>query len=114
MSEGAGPSSDGSKMMGIGALSRRTGLSVSAIRFYGDRGVLPPIEVDPSTGYRRFHTDQVAVGRLIRDLRSIGLPLDVVAEALALSPSERHVIVEHHVAQLEEATAAARTVARLM
>jgi hypothetical protein len=37
-------------LLGIGELSRTSGLSVSALRFYDREGVLAPAEVDPLTG----------------------------------------------------------------
>ena len=46
--------------LSIGEFARRTGLSVSAVRFYGDRGLLVPASVDPGTGYRSYDETQVA------------------------------------------------------
>ena len=52
--------------MTIGDFARRTGLSISALRFYAGRGLLVPDEIDASTGYRRYSDAQVPDGRLVR------------------------------------------------
>ncbi|MBL2815669.1 MerR family DNA-binding transcriptional regulator, partial [Klebsiella pneumoniae] len=38
----------------IGAVARATGLTASALRFYGDCGLLAPAVVDEVTGYRYY------------------------------------------------------------
>lgn len=65
----------------IGELARRTGLSVKALRYYADIGLLPPSSRTPA-GYRRY--DLAAVGRagLVRSLRELGLPLAAVRAVL--------------------------------
>jgi DNA-binding transcriptional MerR regulator len=40
----------------IGTLSRRSGVAVKVIRFYTDRGLLPPARIAPSGD--RYDTDQ--------------------------------------------------------
>ena len=55
-----------SERMGIGDFARRAGMTISAVRFYGDRGLLPPAWVDPATGYRSYAEDQVGDAALIR------------------------------------------------
>ncbi|WP_245765577.1 MerR family DNA-binding transcriptional regulator [Nonomuraea jiangxiensis] len=42
---------DGDALLTIGDLARRTGLTVKAIRFYSDRGLVPPTIRSPA-GYR--------------------------------------------------------------
>src|SRR6476661_6972859 len=43
----------------IGDFSRMTHLSVKALRFYHDQGLLEPARIDPSSGYRFYDNDQV-------------------------------------------------------
>lgn len=62
-------------LLGIGELSRTSGLSVSALRFYDREGVLAPAEVDPLTGYRRYSPGQVPRARLLAGMRRVGMPL---------------------------------------
>jgi DNA-binding transcriptional MerR regulator len=69
--------------LSIGRLARLTGLSVKALRHYGEIGLLPPAEVDTSSGYRRYAPAQVERGRLIRRLRDLDVPLPAVRTILA-------------------------------
>ncbi|MER7004387.1 MerR family transcriptional regulator [Dactylosporangium sp. NPDC000555] len=66
----------------IGQLAQRAGVSTRTVRFWSDRGVLPPAGRS-SGGYRLY--DAVAVARLelIRTLRDLGLGLDAVGALLA-------------------------------
>jgi DNA polymerase III subunit beta len=87
-----------SDRLSIGECARRAGLSVSALRFYGDRGLLPPAEVDPVTGYRAYGEHEVAVAVTIRDLRRLGMPLAGVATYLAAGPDPRRALLDAHLA----------------
>lgn len=58
----------------IGDLSRRTGLSVKAIRFYSDQGLVPPAG-RTRAGYRLYGADAVAHLELVQTLRNLGLGL---------------------------------------
>lgn len=75
--------------MTIGEFSAATWLSPKAIRLYDDRGLLSPDTVDPSSGYRRYHPDQIATARLITLLRRIEMPLDQIAAILAVPTDAR-------------------------
>ncbi len=88
------------QLIGIGQFAMATGLSVSAVRFYANRGVLHPAEIDPRTGYRRFTEEQVSDGRLIRDLRRLEIPLSEIARAIEMSPADRRALVGHHLDEL--------------
>ena len=52
-------------MMTIGEFALHTGLSVKALRFYDERGILPAIEVDPATGYRFYAAGQLRAATTI-------------------------------------------------
>ncbi|MEU7638627.1 MerR family transcriptional regulator [Streptomyces sp. NPDC039016] len=73
---------DDGELLSIGAFARRAGLTPSALRFYGDCGVLRPDRVDAATGYRRYGTGQVARAVRLRHLRAAGLPLVDVGTVL--------------------------------
>ncbi|WP_026343404.1 MerR family transcriptional regulator [Nocardia sp. BMG111209] len=66
--------------MNIGELSRRTGASVRALRYYEECGLLAP-ERRPN-GYREFDEPAVIAVRRIRILLSASLPTSVIAEIL--------------------------------
>jgi DNA-binding transcriptional MerR regulator len=67
-----------STLVSIGDFSRMTFLSVKALRHYHDVGLLPPAEIDPDTGYRRYQLEQVPMAQVIRRLRELGMSLDDV------------------------------------
>ncbi len=101
-------------LMTIGEFAKRTGLSVSAIRFYASHQLLQPAEVDRSTGYRHYAESQVADGVLIRNLRRLNMSLREIALALDLSEVERRNLVEQHLAQLEATVMRAHHLAQTM
>ncbi|MER6945305.1 MerR family transcriptional regulator [Nonomuraea sp. NPDC000554] len=72
---------DGDTLYSIGDLARRTGLTVKAIRFYSDRGIVPPTGRSPS-GYRLYDIDAVARLDLVRTLRDLGLDLPTIRKVL--------------------------------
>lgn len=59
-------------MITIGEFALSTGVSVKALRFYDDRGLLTPAEVDPHSGYRRYSAAQMRTATTIRILRTAG------------------------------------------
>jgi DNA-binding transcriptional MerR regulator len=61
----------------IGELARRTGLAVRTIRFYSDRGVVPPTNRSPA-GYRLYDLDALVRLDLVRTLRDLGVDLATI------------------------------------
>ncbi len=78
----------------IGELARLTGLTVKAIRFYGDRGIVPPTNRD-SAGHRRYDADARARLELVGTLRDLGLDLATVRRVLASEVSLPEVAAAH-------------------
>ncbi|WP_328551666.1 DNA polymerase III subunit beta family protein [Streptomyces sp. NBC_00358] len=70
-------------MRSIGEMSRDSGLSVSALRFYDRGGVLVPAWVDPVSGYRWYGPEQLDEARLLAGLRRAGMPLADIRLVLA-------------------------------
>ncbi|MEU1688765.1 MerR family transcriptional regulator [Micromonospora sp. NPDC005707] len=68
---------DGATHYSIGDLARRTGLPVKTIRFWSDRGILPPTGRGP-TGHRRYGEESLARLELVRTLRELGVDLPTV------------------------------------
>jgi DNA-binding transcriptional MerR regulator len=62
----------------IGDFSRMTHLSVKALRFYHDQGLLEPARIDEFSGYRYYDPGQVPLAQVIRRFRDLGMPLDQV------------------------------------
>ena len=86
----------------IGEFSRRSGLSISALRFYDERGLLRPSAVDPMSRYRLYAESQIESASLIRDLRRLEMPLAEVAKFLSASPDERTTALTAHLAGLRD------------
>lgn len=78
----------------IGELSRRTGLTVKTIRFYSDKGIVPPTERSPA-GYRLYGLDALARLDLVRTLRDLGLDLATVRKVLDREASVPEVTEAH-------------------
>jgi DNA-binding transcriptional MerR regulator len=99
--------------MTIGDFSRATRLSAKALRFYHQAGLLEPASVDPSNGYRLYDIDQIADAQVVRQLRSLAVPVDTIRDILAAPDiSTRNGLIAAHLERLEaqlDATRAAVT-----
>jgi DNA-binding transcriptional MerR regulator len=71
-----------SVLVSIGDFSRMTHLSVKALRFYHDQGLLVPARIDPDSGYRYYEPAQVPGAQVIRRFRDLGMPLDQIKAVL--------------------------------
>jgi DNA-binding transcriptional MerR regulator len=71
-----------SVLVPIGDFSRMTHLSVKALRFYHDQGLLEPARIDPASGYRYYDPAQVPLAQVIRRFRDLDMPLDQVRAVL--------------------------------
>jgi MerR family transcriptional regulator, redox-sensitive transcriptional activator SoxR len=74
-------------IISIGDLARRTGLSVSAIRFYEAKGLIEPFR--SSGGQRRFLRSDIRRLSFIRIAQTLGLSIDGIATELAKLPNGR-------------------------
>ncbi len=74
-------------IVSIGDLARRTGLSVSAIRFYEEKGLIEPFR--SSGGQRRFLRSDIRRLSFIRVAQTLGLSLEGIAVELAKLPNGR-------------------------
>jgi len=85
----------------IGELAQRTGLTVRTLHHYDEIGLLSPAE--RSDGGHRVY-DEAGVQRLYRvvSLRSLGFPLDAIAQALDSERFDPRAAVDDHLARLEE------------
>ncbi len=88
--------------LSIGDFSRMTQLSVKALRYYHDAGLLAPAHVDRDTRYRSYSLTQVATARVIRRFRALGMPLEHIKAVLATSDvDERNTLIASHLRQME-------------
>ncbi len=69
-------------LISIGQMSRQSGLTVKALRYYDRVGLLPPAIVDVATGFRFYSPEQIPAAIVVARLRSIDVPLDDIASCL--------------------------------
>lgn len=71
----------------IGALADRTGLAVSAIRFYEEKALIAPLR--NASGHRRYDRADIRRLSFIKIAQELGFPLTRIAQALATLPNGR-------------------------
>lgn len=76
-----------SDLIAIGEMARRTGLSVSAIRFYEEKGLVEPIRT--SGNQRRFLRSDIRRLSFILIAQQLGLALSDIEQELAKLPHGR-------------------------
>jgi effector-binding domain-containing protein len=77
-------------MFKIGDFSRLSRVSVKALRYYDEIGLLTPVKVDQFSGYRYYSADQLPRLNYIVALRNLGLSLEEIGILVNnnLSPSQ--------------------------
>jgi DNA-binding transcriptional MerR regulator len=89
--------------LSIGDFSRATHMTVKTLRHYHQIGLLEPAEVDPSTGYRRYATDQIPAAQVIRRFRGLGMPLEEIQAVLSAPDLRiRNQRITAHLRRLEQ------------
>src|SRR5512141_1960824 len=69
-------------MIRIGDFSKLSRVSIKALRFYDEMGLLKPIQVDSFTGYRYYEFDQLARLYRILALKDLGFSLEEIGHLL--------------------------------
>jgi effector-binding domain-containing protein len=77
-------------MFKIGDFSRLSRISVKALRFYDEIGLLKPVQVDQFTGYRYYSADQLPRLHYILALKDTGLSLEEIVKLIdnSLAPAQ--------------------------
>ncbi|NNE73447.1 MAG: MerR family transcriptional regulator [Acidimicrobiales bacterium] len=90
-------------LLRIGEYARLLGIPVRTVRFYSDNGLLPPTEVDPTSGYRYYGLERLEHGRRLLTLKALGLPLGEIKAVLesGLDDDTFRAMLERHVVRLE-------------
>ncbi|WP_432934198.1 MerR family transcriptional regulator [Microbispora sp. CA-135349] len=70
-------------LLSIGQFARLARLSVKQLRHYATLGLLEPAWIDPASGYRYYRAAQARDALVIGLLRSLDVPLPVVAAVLS-------------------------------
>ena len=95
-------------LLRIGELARLGDVSVKALRFYDDQGLLRPEHVDPRTGYRYYTLAQAETLAMITNLRMVDFTIAEIAALLGegnLTPEGFRAAIETKRHQLETARA---------
>lgn len=79
-------------MFSIGEFSRITGISIKALRFYHEQGLLIPAAVDDQSGYRYYSENQLERARVIQQLKDWQLPLAEIGEILSRCTSDEDIL----------------------
>ncbi len=74
-------------LLAIGAISQRSGMAVSALRFYESQGLLPSVRSEG--GHRLFARASLRRIAFIRAAQSVGLALPQIQAALSSLPEHR-------------------------
>jgi MerR family copper efflux transcriptional regulator len=72
--------------MKVSELARSVGIAPSAVRFYEEKGILPPAPRQ-ANGYREYTDDDLCRLRIVVSLRQLGLELPVAGRLAALCQS---------------------------
>jgi DNA-binding transcriptional MerR regulator len=86
--------SDDATLITIGELARCTGLPVRTLRFYSDRGLVPPAGRSDA-GYRLYDLDAPPRVELVRTLRELGVDLPTTRRVLERELSVADVAAAH-------------------
>ena len=76
-------------LLTIGAFARTSRLSIKALRLYDESGLLPPVCIDPETGYRYYDPAQLERARLVVWLRRLDMPLARIRLVCDLCETDR-------------------------
>jgi DNA-binding transcriptional MerR regulator len=97
--------------MTTGEFSRRSQLSIKALRLYDRQGLLRPAAVDGRNGYRGYDQSQLFTARLIVLLRSLDMPLHEVARVVTADGTEAAELIDSYWAAQERRFVAQRQIA---
>lgn len=87
------------ELLTIGALARRVGFAVSALRYYEEVGLIPAA-IRRESGHRVYPHSVQGLLTLIRHCRDLGFSIDETRELVALSTStERDCVEARSIAQ---------------
>jgi DNA-binding transcriptional MerR regulator len=76
----------------IGEFSKVSGLSIKALRFYHEKGILIPTHVDEASGYRLYDDSKIDRARVIMHLREMQFSIEDIAEIFRECDDEADVL----------------------
>jgi DNA-binding transcriptional MerR regulator len=100
-------------LVSIGDFSRMTYLTVKALRYYHDVGLLEPASIDEASGYRSYDQSQVPIAQVIRRLRDLEMPLEEVRAVVEAPDLEaRNKAITEHLKRMEDQLSQTRDTVR--
>ena len=94
-------------MFKIGDFSKLSRVSVIALRYYDELGLLKPAHIDRFTSYRYYSLDQLPRLNRILALKDLGFSLEETARLLddTLSPAQMRALLQEKQAQIQQRVA---------
>lgn len=96
---------EGQRLQTISMFARAVGLSPSALRQYGESGLIAPAAVEERTGYRYYGIDQQQRAIWIRRLRDAGLRLERIRSVFESDSAEAETVLDNWLAEAEARSA---------
>lgn len=93
------------RLQTISMFARAVGLSPSALRQYGESGLIAPAAVEERTGYRYYGLDQQQRAIWIRRLRDAGLRLERIRSVFESDSADAEAVLDVWLAEAEERSA---------
>lgn len=69
-------------MLKIGDFSKLSRIGIRMLRYFDEKGLLKPYEIDNLTGYRYYHESQLTTASTIVALQKMGFSISVISEIL--------------------------------
>jgi len=89
-------------MLKIGDFSKLARVTIKALRYYDELGLLKPVKVDEFTGYRYYSASQLTQLYRIMALKDMGLSLEEISRLLRNNVSIDHILDLLHTKQIEQ------------
>ena len=83
-----------SKLLSIGDFSKASRLTVKALRFYHEKGILIPDRVEAGTGYRFYSPSQIERAKVVRQLRDLDFSVREIQDLLRFADDEHDIVAE--------------------
>jgi len=63
------------ELLSIGEMSKLTGISIQALRYYERKNIIKPVYINPDSGYRYYSPNQIYFIQLISNCVNLDIPL---------------------------------------
>jgi MerR family transcriptional regulator, activator of bmr gene len=82
-------------MYSIGEVSKMKGITIKALRFYHQLGLLIPYYIDPHSGYRYYYPHQFIIIDIIQIAKKLGAPLESIKDTVNAYSIEKLIAFIH-------------------